>query len=283
MGTAEHFRDSNLASVAIGIFFWTFVGSTRVQVKYFQMNSIVRSSIVRFTPILRSSSSAAPSMFGWSRRSLWSSAFSSKSNAESPLQKNQNMDDVKNADEQILSEKSAAGVVTDEAMAQSASTESDESAEKIADLQKELKEMKDHYLRSLADSENLRERTKREKDLVKQLSIKSFAVDLLSVADILELALKSVPESARHDTSNPHLKNLYEGLNMTHAELMAALRRHGVEHYDALGQKFDPNIHQAMFQAPVEGKESGTVFNVTKSGYLLKGVVIRAAQVGIVQ
>lgn len=154
---------------------------------------------------------------------------------------------------------------------------------KINELETKNKELKDHYLRALADAENLRERTRREKELAQQLAIKSFAVDLLSVSDILDIALNSVPEEKRNDESNPDLKNLYTGLSMTHKEMLAAFKRHGLQCFDPVGQPFDANMHQAMFQAPMEGKQPGTVFTVTKKGYLLNGIVVRAAQVGVVQ
>lgn len=81
------------------------------------------------------------------------------------------------------------------------------------------------------------------------MAIKSFAVDLLSVSDILEIALNSVSEEKRNE--NEELKNLYTGLSMTHSELMATFKRHGLVAFDALNQPFDPNMHQAMFQAPI--------------------------------
>ena len=154
---------------------------------------------------------------------------------------------------------------------------------RVQELEKQLKELKDHYLRALADQENLRERTRREKEMAQQLAIKGFAKDLASVADVLEIALNSVPEEQRKNDDNPHLKSLYTGLHMTVAELIATFKRHGFESFDPIGTKFDPNLHQAMFQAPVPDKEAGTVFAVTKKGYMLHGIVIRAAQVGIVQ
>lgn len=156
-------------------------------------------------------------------------------------------------------------------------------ASKMTELEKQIKDLKDHYLRALADAENLRERTRREKELAQQLAIKSFAKDLVSVADILEVALNSVPEKERTDDSNPQLKNLYTGLSMTSAEMYSTFKRHGLEAFDPTGQKFDPNMHQAMFQAPMPDKEPGSVFTTTKKGYTLHGIVLRAAQVGVVQ
>ena len=143
--------------------------------------------------------------------------------------------------------------------------------------------IKNTYLRALADAENLRERTRREKELAQQLAIKSFALDLLSVADILDIALSSVPESARNDDANPHLKNLFTGLQMTRDEMQNTFRRHKLVGYEPkVGDAFDPNKHMAMFQVPVEeGKSVGAIMNVMKKGYTLHDIVVRAAQVGV--
>lgn len=78
------------------------------------------------------------------------------------------------------------------------------------------------------------------------------------------------------------LTNLYTGVSMTESELMKALNRHGVERLNPEGDAFDPNQHQALFQAPMPGKEPGIIFAVQKMGYSLKGRVIRPAQVGVV-
>lgn len=78
------------------------------------------------------------------------------------------------------------------------------------------------------------------------------------------------------------LTNLYTGVSMTESELIKALKRHGVERENPEGEAFDPNKHQALFQAPMPGKEAGTIFAVQKMGYTLKGRVLRPAQVGVV-
>lgn len=163
------------------------------------------------------------------------------------------------------------------------STSSEQDKKTIATLEEKVKEFKNELLRALADAENLRERTRREKELAQQLAIKSFAKDLISVADILDIALESVPEAERTNDANPQLKNLYTGLTMTRSEMTSAFKRHGLEPFDPIGQVFDPNQHQALFQAPMHDKEPGTVFTTTKKGYMLHGIVLRAAQVGVVQ
>ncbi|KAI3647152.1 hypothetical protein MP228_007373 [Amoeboaphelidium protococcarum] len=163
---------------------------------------------------------------------------------------------------------------------------------KITELEKAVKENRDNFLRALADAENLRERTRREKEHAHQLAIKSFAKDLLSIPDILEMALKSVPEQqldkdvkCTEDTKK-HLLSLHEGLKMTLHEMFHVFKRNGLEQYSpVVGDKFDPNVHQAMFQVPPneQHKDPGSVFTVTMKGYKLHGIVLRAAQVGVIQ
>lgn len=97
------------------------------------------------------------------------------------------------------------------------------------------------------------------------------------------MALRSVPEDARKDTkANPRLVELYTGVDMTLRQLTQTLERHGVKQYDPTGEKFDPNVHEALYSAPAPpGKEPGTVIDCQKIGYTLKGRTLRAAQVGV--
>lgn len=151
----------------------------------------------------------------------------------------------------------------------------------------------DLYLRCLADQENLRDRTRREVQQKEDFAIQKFAKDILDTVDILGLALSSVPKplieaeiaSEQQPADISHagaLRDLYTGVSMTEAELLKTLKRYGVEQYNPEGEKFDPNLHQALFQAPMPEKEVGTVFSVQKVGYLIKGRVLRPAQVGVV-
>lgn len=132
--------------------------------------------------------------------------------------------------------------------------------------------------------ENLRQRTAKEVANSKDYSIQKFAKDLLDTADILSMAIKNVPQEEVAETStNAHLKNLHTGVSMTRDELLKTFKRYGVEPYDPINEKFDPNLHQANFQVPMPGKEPGTVFDVQKIGFMIKGRVLRPAQVGVVQ
>jgi len=139
--------------------------------------------------------------------------------------------------------------------------------------------------------ENVRQRTRKEVENTAAYAIGKFAKDLLTTTDILSMALAAVPEEYRKedkdskDPSSPssHLQNLYTGVDMTRKELLKTLARHGVKSFNPIGEKFDPNMHQALFQAPVPGKEPGTVFQVSKDGYTINDRVLRPAQVGIVK
>ncbi|KAJ1980652.1 GrpE, mitochondrial [Dimargaris verticillata] len=148
-------------------------------------------------------------------------------------------------------------------------------------LQKQLAEVKDHYLRCLADMENLRQRTKKEVEHTAMFAIGKFAKELLDTVDILGLALKSVPEAEHSNQANKTLGDLYRGVSMTQTELLKTLKRHGVEQFDPIDEEFDPNKHQAMYQVDLPDKKPGVVISVEKSGYMIHGRVMRPAQVGV--
>nr|XP_056718662.1 grpE protein homolog 1, mitochondrial [Euleptes europaea] len=149
-------------------------------------------------------------------------------------------------------------------------------------LEDQLKEMTDKYKRALADAENLRQRTQKLVEEAKLYGIQSFCKDLLEVADVLEKAMESVPKEELKD-ENPHLKNLYEGLAMTEVQIQKVFGKHGLVKLDPLGAKFDPYEHEALFHAPMEGKEPGTIALVSKVGYKLHGRTLRPALVGVVK
>nr|XP_020646230.1 grpE protein homolog 1, mitochondrial [Pogona vitticeps] len=149
-------------------------------------------------------------------------------------------------------------------------------------LEQQLNELTDKYKRALADAENLRQRTQKLVEETKLYGIQSFCKDLLEVADVLEKATESVPKEELND-ENPHLKNLYEGLAMTEAQIQKVFKKHGLIKLNPLGAKFDPYEHEALFHVPAEGKEPGTVALVTKVGYKLHGRTLRPALVGVVK
>ncbi|KAK2712407.1 grpE protein homolog, mitochondrial-like [Artemia franciscana] len=142
-------------------------------------------------------------------------------------------------------------------------------------------ELEDKYKRALAESENMRRRLTKQIEDAKIFGIQSFCKDLLEVADILAKATEVVPESEL--VSNLPLKNLYQGLKMTEKQLQAVFRRNGLTQINPVGEMFDPNQHEALFQQPNTGKKSGTVVVVSKIGYKLKDRTVRPACVGVAQ
>ncbi|KAJ8008062.1 hypothetical protein DPEC_G00100870 [Dallia pectoralis] len=154
--------------------------------------------------------------------------------------------------------------------------------EEKCQLEEQLKEITDKYKRALADTENLRTRSQKMVEDAKLYGIQGFCKDLLEVADILEKATESVPKEEVSPQKNPHLKNLYDGLVMTETKIQKVFLKHGLVKLNPDGgQKFDPYEHEALFHAPVEGKEPGTVAVVTKVGYKLHGRTLRPALVGV--
>jgi molecular chaperone GrpE len=150
----------------------------------------------------------------------------------------------------------------------------------FARIEAERDDLKDKLLRTLADMENLRRRTEREIGDAKAYAVTSFARDMLASADNLRRALDSVPESARTG-AEAALTALIEGVELTERDLLKTLERHGVRKIDPLAEKFDPNLHQAMFEAPDAATPKGMVSKVVQSGYKIGERVLRPALVGI--
>ena len=142
---------------------------------------------------------------------------------------------------------------------------------------------------------NLQRNAAREKEQTRDFAITRFAGDLLETVDVLSLALKSVPESAitspaesnppspDHKTPSAYLRELHLGVEMTQRLLLQTLFKYHVKPFDPTDDKFDPNKHEALYQAPVPGKEPGTVIDCQKIGYTIKDRVLRAAKVGVAQ
>ncbi|CAD7089324.1 unnamed protein product [Hermetia illucens] len=159
-------------------------------------------------------------------------------------------------------------------------TEIESLTKNVQELKEKNEELLDKYKRALADGENLRVRLTKQIEDAKIFGIQSFCKDLLEVADILGSATDAVPKSEVTD-KNPHLKNLYEGLSMTRASLMQVFTRHGLEQVNPINEKFDPNLHEALFQKEAPGVAPNTVVEVSKIGYKLKTRCIRPALVGV--
>jgi molecular chaperone GrpE len=144
----------------------------------------------------------------------------------------------------------------------------------------EAADLKERLLRTMADMENLRKRTEREKAEATLYAATSFARDLLSVADSLDRALQSIPEEGR-DTLDEATRNLLAGIEVTHKELLNVFSRHGIARIEPMGGKFDPHFHQAMFEVPDASSPPGTVVQVMQAGYTIGERCLRPALVGV--
>ena len=135
-------------------------------------------------------------------------------------------------------------------------------------------------LRTLAEMENLRQRTRREVADAKTYGITGFARDILDIADNLQRALDAVPVEAKA-TADPGLKSLIEGVELTERSLLNTLEKNGVRKFDPSGERFDPNFQQAMYEVPDPSVPAGTVVQVVQAGYMIGERVLRPALVGV--
>ncbi|PNG26356.1 nucleotide exchange factor GrpE [Methylocella silvestris] len=150
----------------------------------------------------------------------------------------------------------------------------------LENLQAENTSLKDKLLRTLADMENLRRRTEKEVADAKTYGVTAFARDMLTFADNLHRALANVPAEARA-RADAAVQTLIEGLQLTERDFASRLERFGVRKVDPAGQKFDPNLHEALFEQPDESVPNGTVTQVIEPGYVIGERVLRPAKVGV--
>ena len=154
----------------------------------------------------------------------------------------------------------------------------------IAHLETQIKDLKDNLLRSLAEQENTRRIAARDVANAKSYAISSFAKSLLDTSDNLTRALEAVPIELRTDRANhPILANLYEGITMTEDGLNKAFNKVGLVKFGNIGEKFDPNLHMALFEYPDPTGSPGHIGQVMKVGFMLNDRVIRSAEVGVVK
>ena len=147
-------------------------------------------------------------------------------------------------------------------------------------LAKEVVDLRDKMLRTLADMENLRKRTTREVADARTYGISGFARDVLDIADNLQRALDAIPADTRA-AADPGLKALIEGVELTERSLLNTLEKNGVKKFDPSGEKFDPNFQQAMYEVPDPSVPAGTVVQVVQASYTIGERVLRPALVAI--
>lgn len=148
-----------------------------------------------------------------------------------------------------------------------------------AALAQELAEIKDKHLRALADMENLRRRTEREVADARVYAVTALARDIIGVADDLRRALDAAEESEA--IVDGPAKALCEGVELIERQLLKVLEKHGVRLFDPQGAKFDPNVHQALFEVPDSNIPAGSVVQVIQPGFMIGDRVLRPAMVGV--
>lgn len=180
----------------------------------------------------------------------------------------------------LSEEKENKTIETEEGEERDASSSFIEQALSIEEtLQKEVTHLKDQLLRSLAEAENVRKRSQREKEETRQYAVTGFARDLLGVADNLGRALQTIP--SLEGELSPTIKSFVEGVQLTQRDLETVFSRQGIKRISPLGEKFDHNFHQAMFEMESEDQEAGTITQVLQDGYVLHDRLLRPAMVGV--
>ena len=160
----------------------------------------------------------------------------------------------------------------------SESGEGGDAADAVAELERELEEVRQTVLYAQAETQNVRRRLEQEKVAAAQYASTAFARDMLSVKDNLERALAAIPDAMREDEAT---KSLVAGLEATGREIDNVFQRHGITRVEAMGQKLDPHLHQAMIEVPSDEAEPGTIVQEMQAGYTIKERLLRPALVGV--
>lgn len=165
--------------------------------------------------------------------------------------------------------------------ADDARSDEDKIADAMEALVAENAELKDKVLRAAAEIENIRRRSEREKADASKYGAANFARAVLTVADNLGRAIDAVPED-RKDGSDAVVQSIIEGIEMTQRSLLAAFEQNGIAPIDPpLGEKLDPNYHEALFEVPGTGQPAGTIVQVVDTGYMIGERLLRPARVGV--
>lgn len=163
-----------------------------------------------------------------------------------------------------------------EEFAQSLDELEDEAVE-LDSLRAERDEYKDRFMRALADAENARKRSDKARRDAEQYGGSKLARDILPVYDNMKRALEAITDEQKEASAA-----LIEGIELTMRELLNVFKKHGVEIVSpAVGDRFDPNMHEAMFEAPLPGTKSGDIIQVSAEGFMLHDRLLRPAQVGV--
>lgn len=175
------------------------------------------------------------------------------------------------AEKKPMPEEELIDINSDEAM------EEQDADEMVRALQAERDELKDKFMRALADAENSRKRSERDRREAEQYGGSKLSRDLLPVFDNMKRAVQAVPEEMRETN-----KAVIEGVELTMRELISVFKKHGIEPISPeVGDRFDPQLHEAMFEAPLPGTKAGEIIQVEADGFMLHDRLLRPARVGV--
>ncbi len=167
--------------------------------------------------------------------------------------------------------------LNDASIAPESPAATDGSAQRIADLEQQLAEMKDRALREMAEAENTRRRAQKEREDTAKYAVANFAKDMLAIGDNFRRALEAIPQG----NADPAVKNLIAGVEATERQFLATLDRFGIKKIEPLGQIFDPNFHQAMLEVNAPDQPPGTITQVLQAGYVIHDRLLREALVAV--
>lgn len=154
-----------------------------------------------------------------------------------------------------------------------------DAAERIQELEAQLADLKDKYVRAVAETENIRKRNARERQDISKYAVSSFAKDLLDFSDNFRRAMDSVPAELLEE--DERIKNTLGGIEAMERELLKIFEKHGIQKMEPMDEIFDPNFHEVMFESPGSGKPAGTIVQIIEPGYMLHDRLLRPARVGI--
>lgn len=167
-------------------------------------------------------------------------------------------------------------------MGEAASTDgaapADLAAARIKRLEGEVLDAKDKMMRALADAENTRRRSVKDREDIAKYAVSGFAKDLLDFSDNFHRALAAIPPELHDDE---RINGIITGLEAMEAQLLKTFEKHGIKKIEPMDEPFNPNFHEVMFEAPTPGKPAGLVIQVIEAGYVLNDRLLRAAKVGI--
>ena len=156
---------------------------------------------------------------------------------------------------------------------------SPELSARVALLEVKLAETSDRMLRALAETDNVRKRSEKERADTAKFAVSGFARELVTVADNLRRALGAFPEAERD--ANPAIKNLYAGIEATERGLLKVFENMGIRKIEPMNEVFNPNFHEVMFETPMPSMPPGTIIQIIEPGYMIHERLLRPARVGI--